>query len=178
MIERLIRLHLDGDTSVYEHLAREWERRGERWCGGVSEPPPILTLEALREWAEAKFSADGLTAVIEESGYDGKPTVFLREEGKCVAHLTLGVCRVSADCRPWFRFFDGPAHRATTANRTNGEDFCSNWHVARTDNGAMQLIKECWPRDGHVWNVDQYPLDLCPITPPHQDQQPTPAEVP
>ena len=35
MIERLRHLYiLDGSPTVYANLAREWDRRGERWCGG------------------------------------------------------------------------------------------------------------------------------------------------
>ena len=47
MIERLHHLYvLDGSPSVYADLAREWERRDERWCRIQKQPP-----SSLREWA-------------------------------------------------------------------------------------------------------------------------------
>jgi hypothetical protein len=175
MIERLTRLHIDGDRTVYPALAKEWERRGERWCGGVNEPPPILHLEALKEWADVEFFEDGLTASIVERDITHKPTVQLREiDGRRPLDLA-GVCFLSADGRPKFRIFY--AWDDSSTDRSNFDDFCSSWHVARTVDGTLQLIKACWARESHVWDVDQYPLDLCTVTPPHQDQQPTPAEV-
>lgn len=55
MIDRLRHLYiLDGSPSVYANLAREWERRDERWCGGVKCEPP-MTIEELRGWAEVEF---------------------------------------------------------------------------------------------------------------------------
>lgn len=49
MIERLTRLHLDGDPTVYPALAKEWERRGERWCGGGKQPIIHATIDNLSE---------------------------------------------------------------------------------------------------------------------------------
>lgn len=172
-IERLEHLHIMGDASAYAHLMRERERRGERWCGGVNEPPPILALEELREWAEVEFFADGLTAVIEESDNTHKPTVYLRQIDSPFPNPVVGVCHVSADGRPRFRVF-----HAQEGGRANLESFCSSFHVTRTGSGVLQFIRICCPRDGHVENVDQYPFNLCSLTPPHQDQQPTPAEEP
>ena len=119
MIERLHHLYiLDGSPSVYADLAREWERRGERWCGGVKYEPP-MTLEELRDWAEVTFFEDGLRATIETSAFQNVPTVYLHKidappRTPSVAHVWL-----SAEGRPRFRFF------GVVVERSNYVDFCA-----------------------------------------------------
>ena len=50
MIERLRHLYiLDGSPTVYANLAREWDRRGERWCGGEALTSTHGTVECVRD---------------------------------------------------------------------------------------------------------------------------------
>ena len=118
MIDRLHRLYiLDGSPSVYANLAREWERRDMRWCGGVKYEPP-MTLEELRDWAEVTFFEHGLRATIGTSAFQSLPTVYLHRidappRTPSVAHVWL-----SDDGRPRFRFF------SVVVERSNYMDFC------------------------------------------------------
>lgn len=104
MIERLRHLYiLDGSPSVYADLAREWERRGERWCGGVKHEPP-MTLEELKGWAEVEFP---LLRVFNSSGYrvDG---VELWDDRAWVASVRIG-----DDSRPSLVWWGGHNHQGT-----------------------------------------------------------------
>lgn len=155
MIDRLRHLYiLDSSPSVYSDLAREWERRGERWCGGVKHEPP-MTLEELRDWAEVEFFDDGLRASIETSAFQNVPTVYLHKidappRTPSVAHVWL-----SDDGRPRFRFF------GVVRERSNYVDFCINVHVLGERLDSPRSLRSCNFRSGSVWFLDFLRFETC-----------------
>ena len=129
MIERLHRLYiLDGSPSVYADLAREWERRDERWCGGVKHEPP-MTLEELRDWAEVEFFEDGLRASIETGSYIREPVVYLRATHGPRRLALVGYAMLSVDGRPRYSAGDRVSNLA---------DFCLNISVIANPHGLLR----------------------------------------
>lgn len=64
-IERLTRLHIDGDPTAYAHLAREQTRRGMWWCGGYELRR--WTWDDVLEWATRAFFRVGLYPRLERT---------------------------------------------------------------------------------------------------------------
>jgi len=119
MIDRLHRLYiLDGSPYVYANLAREWERRDMRWCGGVKHEPP-MTLEELRDWAEVTFFEDGLRATIETGVFCQELGVYLRRASAPTGAPSVARAWLSDDGRPRFRFYN------VVVERANYMDFCA-----------------------------------------------------
>jgi hypothetical protein len=171
MIERLTRLHIDGDPTVYPALAKEWERRGERWCGGGKSlhlPTMQAFVEHIRSltpfngWRYHVYNARAGEVHIEEAVEypDSTYRSFF-----IVATFVLAI-----DGSPWLVRDDGASRQGFDPTQYTP---CSATSTARAPSNMYDRTGLCrQPKRGTHNSRRQ----CCPI-PSHRDQQPTPAEA-
>lgn len=184
-IERLTRLHIDGDPTAHAHLAREQARRGMWWCV-ADNPPPIRTLEALREWAAVEFFADGLGVYTlkfhgESSLYLARPgtpvnmlaTLSISEDGHPLLSPTpsgaeLGLSRsMCFHPRDFGEHTAGPGTACAPRNRTTWFLWCiDKRRLSKRRNGeAKGRTPKCYP-------IPLNPAESSAPQPPHTPSPP------
>jgi hypothetical protein len=173
MIERLTRLHIDGDPTVYPALAKEWERRGERWCGGGKPPITHATIEDLAKYLKTirPFNQPIYLVESERDSADIYRDAAWSSEYRWGRQDMLARFAIAIDGTAWAAIVFGDI--ATEDLDLSQFEPCSHYGVGFAPHNMQYRTQLCRQSKRGTHNSRR---QCCPIQ-PHQGQQPTPAEA-